>query len=94
MTRRRRVRSLLVAGALLVALAAPIAAAELAGFRITRSLFAGGGGRSASPSRVLRTTIGQPLTGSASGPAYSLCSGVWCEAAAAAHRIYLPLVVR
>lgn len=41
----------------------------------------------------IRSTIGQPVVGTARNDPYELCTGYWCGAAVE-HSIYLPLVLR
>jgi hypothetical protein len=55
-----------------------------------------GGGTASSDHYALNVTIGQAITGASDSSSYAGCLGYWCGGVgtAAAHSIYLPLVLR
>jgi hypothetical protein len=88
---RRTVALALLAGLIL---AGPVLAQVSAHYDLSWHVIAGGGGRTESANHILEGTVGQAVTGSTLGAGtHSLCSGYWCGLPAA-HRIYLPLVIR
>ena len=94
LTRGRRLAAVaLLVVLLLFTLTTSIVVADLVGVGWGWSLFAAGGGRAASSSYSMRSTIGQPVTASSFGSTYGVCSGVWCKTSNVC-RVYLPLVVR
>ena len=64
-------------------------------FSITRYVYSAGG-RSEGGGFTLNATMGQPLTSSSSGGAYSMSSGYWVQGieSVESYRIMLPAVQR
>lgn len=60
-------------------------------------LTGGGGGPAASSGYRVNLTVGQAVIGASASSGSKVCLGYWCgitEAAALAHRVWLPLLVR
>ena len=74
----------------LVLLAGTVTAAPLA-FTQRRHVIAGGGSVVAQGDYRVWGTVGQPVTGWATGTRAAVCSGFWCTGS---YRVYLPLVIR
>ena len=71
-----------------VALAAPAVTT------VGRWVMGGGGGYAAAAPYSLESTIGQPVVGVTDQDSYQLSAGYWAGLRAAAHNIYLPMVLR
>ncbi len=66
-----------------------------AGYDLSWSVVAGGGGRIESVGHTLLSTIGQAVAGPVTSDSYTLAGGFWGGGRAGeVHRIHLPLVLR
>ncbi|MBN1668843.1 MAG: hypothetical protein JW862_17255 [Anaerolineales bacterium] len=62
-----------------------------------RFVIAAGGGEAQNGSVILTGTIGQPITGQASGANEGICSGFWClfwRQLELDYKIYQPVILR
>lgn len=84
-------RTMIVLVVLVLLLGAGIAAAA-GTLTLSRSVIAGGGGKTSAGDYTLSATIGQPITGRAIVGSTDLCVGFWCGLAR--YDLFLPLVLR
>jgi hypothetical protein len=85
-------RRILAAVVLLGILVTAGVASAAGSLDISRSVVAGGGGKTSAGDYTLSATIGQPITGRAVVGSTDLCVGFWCGLAR--YDLFLPLVLR